>query len=167
MLIHAAAGGVGVAAVHLALRAGAEVFATAGSDAKRAWLRTLGVQHVLDSRNVGFADDVLALTGGRGVDVVLNSLSGDFIEASFRATASGGRFLEIGKRGIWSAEQVRQLGGKIDYHIVDVGETAGREPRLIEGILARLRDDLAGGRLPPLPVTVFPLENAPDASPAT
>ena len=74
--MHAAAGGVGMAAVQLAQRAGATVFATAGSPAKRALLRTLGVAHVFDSRSAGFADEVLAATGGRGVDVVLNSLVG-------------------------------------------------------------------------------------------
>lgn len=163
VLIHAAAGGVGMAAVNLALRAGAEVIATAGSDAKRARLRSLGVRHVLDSRNVAFANEVLALTGGRGADVVLNSLSGDFIDASFRAAANGARFIEIGKRGIWTADQVRVLGKAIAYHVVDVGTTAEANPALIEGIFARLCDDLAAGRLPALPVTVFPVGMAADA----
>ena len=90
MLIHAAAGGVGLAAIHLALRAGAEIFATAGSEVKRAHLRALGVHHVLDSRDDAFDAEILRLTDGKGVDVVLNSLSGSFIDASFRATGFGG-----------------------------------------------------------------------------
>ena len=79
ILIHAAAGGVGMAAIQLARRAGAEVFATAGSPQKRDYLKSLGIQHVFDSRSLEFASEVMALTHGRGVDVVLNSLAGDFI----------------------------------------------------------------------------------------
>jgi NADPH:quinone reductase-like Zn-dependent oxidoreductase len=100
VLIHAAAGGVGLAAIQYAKQCGAVVIATAGSDAKRAFLRLAGADHVLDSRSLGFADGVREITQGHGVDVVLNSLSGDAIEASFRVLADGGRFVEIGKRGI-------------------------------------------------------------------
>ena len=90
VLIHAAAGGVGLAAVQLALRAGATVFATAGSPAKRELLREMGVPHIFDSRSLGFATAIRDLTGGAGVDVVLNSLAGDFIPASFSVLARGG-----------------------------------------------------------------------------
>lgn len=76
VLIHAAAGGVGLAAVQVARWAGAEIFATAGSDEKRELLRGLGIRHVMDSRSLGFADEVMKLTAGRGVHVVLNSLAG-------------------------------------------------------------------------------------------
>ena len=158
VLIHAAAGGVGVAAIQLALRAGAEIFATAGSEVKRAKLRALGVHHVLDSRHDGFDAEILRLTDGKGVDVVLNSLSGPFIEASFRATGFGGRFIEIGKRGIWSRDQVMGLGRDIDYHIVDLAEVSAREPERIGKLFSRLMKDLADGVLPALPVTPFPLD---------
>jgi hypothetical protein len=114
VLIHAGAGGVGMAAIRLAQRAGAEVFATAGSDAKRAYLRELGVPHVLDSRSLSFADEVLARTGGEGVHVTLNSLADAFVERSLAVTARGGRFLEIGKRGIWTPT-VQALGDP--YHV--------------------------------------------------
>ncbi len=160
VLIHAAAGGVGLAAVNLALRAGAEVFASAGSEVKRARLRALGVHHVLDSRDDSFDADIARLTGGRGVDVVLNSLSGSFIDASFRATARRGRFIEIGKRGLWTAEQVARLGREIDYRIIDLGEASEREPKTIARILSRLMRDLAEGMLPALPVTTFALDDA-------
>ncbi|CAN0443253.1 unnamed protein product, partial [Phaeothamnion confervicola] len=106
VLIHAAAGGVGMAAVRLAQRVGAEVFATAGSEWKRELLRSMGVAHVMDSRNSDFADETLALTQDRGVDIVLNALSGELIEASFKALALGGCFIEIGKRDIKSPEWV-------------------------------------------------------------
>ena len=124
VLIYAAAGGVGMAAVKLAQRAGAEVFATAGSKWKRELLHEMGVTHVFDSRSVSFADEVLARTEGRGVDLVLNSLSGELIDASFRALAHGGTFVEIGRRGIkdpaWVAGQDRDLR----YFIVDWSQFA-------------------------------------------
>src|SRR4029077_17966786 len=82
VLIHAAAGGVGLAAVQLALRAGAEIFATAGTPEKRAYLKSLGVSHVMDSRSLDFAGEIMDTTDGRGVDLVLNCLAGDFIEKS-------------------------------------------------------------------------------------
>ena len=96
VLIHAAAGGVGLAAVQLALRGGAEVFATAGSPEKHEFLRTLGVRHLFSSRSLEFADQIRSATGGRGVDIVLNSLAGEFIEKSLSFLNAGGHFLEIG-----------------------------------------------------------------------
>ena len=95
VLVHSAAGGLGQAAVQLARRAGAQVIATAGTAEKRELLRAQGVEHVFDSRTDGFADEVLRVTDGRGVDVVLNALSGGQITAGFRALAQGGVFLEV------------------------------------------------------------------------
>jgi NADPH:quinone reductase-like Zn-dependent oxidoreductase/acyl carrier protein len=159
VLIHAAAGGVGMAAVRLAQRAGAEVFATAGSPRKRELLHSIGVKHVFDSRSTDFAGKLLDLTGGRGVDVVLNSLSGDQIEASFRVLARSGRFVEIGKRGIKSHEWVTALNRDLRYFVVDWGETAAKEPALIGEMLARLVDELGRGTLAPLPHHVFCLDD--------
>nr|WP_167398830.1 type I polyketide synthase [Sphingomonas aurantiaca] len=107
VLIHAAAGGVGMAAVQLALAAGAEVFATVGSPEKRAVLEAMGVTHILSSRTLDFVEQIRRATDGRGVTMVLNSLSGSFIAASFDVLAPGGRFLEMGKIGIWDEAQVR------------------------------------------------------------
>jgi acyl transferase domain-containing protein/acyl carrier protein len=160
VLVHAAAGGVGMAAVRLAQRAGAEVFATAGSDAKRALLRDMGVRHVFDSRSGAFAGEVLAATGGQGVDVVLNSLAGDALDASFRCIARGGRFVEMGKRDIKSAAWVDALGRGIDYHVVDWGETGERDPALVGDLFARLVRDLHAGRLHSLPRHVFSIDEA-------
>ena len=92
VLIHAGAGGVGLAAIQLAQLAGAEVFATA-STRKQAYLRSRGVEHVFDSRSTTFGRDILDATGGAGVDVVLNSLTGEgFIEASLSCPRSGRPF---------------------------------------------------------------------------
>ena len=108
VLIHAASGGVGLAAIQMAQQHGAVVFATA-STYKRATLRKLGVKYVYDSRTTDFADQILADTDGAGVDVVLNSLTNEgFLEATVRATAQNGRFAEIAKRDIWTPEQMAE-----------------------------------------------------------
>jgi len=160
VLIHAAAGGVGLAAVAIAQRAGAKIFATAGSDRKREFLRKLGVRHIMDSRSLDFSREILQLAGGQGVDIVLNALAGDFIAASFAALAPGGRFLEIGKRDIWTAERVAQLGRNIQYHIVDLGRTAIEDPEFLGDLL---RDTVAAverGELQPLPAALFGFTDA-------
>jgi acyl transferase domain-containing protein/NADPH:quinone reductase-like Zn-dependent oxidoreductase len=163
VLVHAAAGGIGLAAVQIAQRCGAEVFATAGSEAKRDLLRGLGVTHVMDSRSLAFADQVLAETGGRGVDVVLNALAGDFIPAGIRTLAPGGRFLELGKRGIWSAEAVEKVRPDVRYHPYDLGALAQADHALLAPMYESILAALADGSLRSLPVTVFPLARVADA----
>jgi acyl transferase domain-containing protein/acyl carrier protein len=158
VLIHAAAGGVGMAAVKLAQRVGAEVFATAGSAWKRELLHSMGVTHVLDSRSAAFADGIMAITNGHGVDLVLNSLSGELIEPGFRALARGGRFVEIGKRGIKDHVWVAALNRDLRYFIVDWGETAASNPELIGDMFARLVSELRQGTLAALPRHVFKIE---------
>ena len=101
VLIHSAAGGVGLAALQIAQRAGAEVVATAGTEAKRELLKSLGVTHVADSRSLAWVGAVREATAGEGVDLVLNSLAGEAIPAGLDLLRSGGRFLEIGKRDIY------------------------------------------------------------------
>ena len=161
VLVHAGAGGVGLAAVRIAQRAGAEVFATAGSPWKRDLLEAAGVTHVYDSRTPAFADRILADTQGEGVQVVLNSLAGEMMDASFRATAQGGRFVEIGKRGLKDQAQFEAFGRDIAYEIVDWSETAARDPALIGGMLRDLVE--AAGELPPLPRSVFSVDEAGQA----
>ncbi|MGC1783113.1 MAG: SDR family NAD(P)-dependent oxidoreductase [Acidobacteriaceae bacterium] len=163
VLIHAAAGGLGLAAVQLAMRAGAQVFATAGSPEKREFLKRLGVEHVFDSRSLAFRDEVLAATGGAGVDVVLNSLAGDFIGASFDTVAQGGCFLEVGKRGIWTEEEVGSLGKNVRYFPFDLGEVAMETPTLIAEMLQKLMERFGSGELKRLPTTVYPMQEATDA----
>ncbi len=109
VLIHSAAGGVGLAAVQLAQHVGAEIFATAGSDEKRAYLRSLGIQHIMDSRSLDFADQIMASTNGRGVDLVLNSLTGEALTKGLEILAPYGRFLEIGKRDIYQNTRIGLL----------------------------------------------------------
>ncbi len=163
VLIHAASGGVGLAAIQLAQQRGATVFATA-STYKRATLRKMGVEHVYDSRSTDFADQILADTGGAGVDVVLNSLTNEgFIAATVRATAQGGRFAEIAKRDIWTPEQMAAARPDIDYEIVALDGTIEREPERVGKLLAELADSMASGELAPLAVEVYPLTEAKTA----
>ena len=160
VLIHAGAGGVGLAAIQLAQRAGLEIFATAGSPEKRAYLQSLGVPHVMDSRSLDFADEIMQITGGRGVDLVLNSLAGEFIPQSLGVLAENGRFLELGKSGLLTPEQAVALGRGIRYFIIDWTDEARREPELISGILYKIVADLSTGALRPLPVRAFPMDQA-------
>jgi acyl transferase domain-containing protein/NADPH:quinone reductase-like Zn-dependent oxidoreductase len=163
ILIHAAAGGVGLAALQLARRTGAEIFATAGSAEKRALVLALGAAHVFSSRSIDFADHVLGLTSGRGVDVVLNSLTGPFIPASLRTLADGGCFLELGKREILSPEAVAAQRPGVRYVAYDLSQEIAADPALAGGLMRPILDGIAAGELRPLPVTVFPLERARDA----
>ncbi|WBB80641.1 type I polyketide synthase [Micromonospora sp. WMMD882] len=162
VLVHAAAGGVGLAAVQLALSVGAEVFTTA-SPAKWPVLAALGVRHVFHSRTLDFADAIGERTGGAGVDVVLNSLTDDFIPRSIGALRAGGVFLEIGKRGVWTAEQVARLRPDVAYHPFDLGAVVDTDPSLVRSMLAETTAALDAGRLAPLPLRAFPLERAEDA----
>ena len=163
VLIHAASGGVGLAAIQIAQQRGATVFATA-STYKRATLRKMGVEHVYDSRSTDFADQILADTGGAGVDVVLNSLTNEgFIAATVRATAQGGRFAEIAKRDIWTPDQMAAVRPDIAYEIVALDVTIEEEPERVGKLLAELADSMGRGELLPLAAEVYPLTEAKTA----
>jgi len=160
VLVHAASGGVGLAAIQLARHLGAVVFATASAH-KQATLREMGVAHVYDSRTTDFADQILADTDGAGVDVVLNSLTNEgFIEATVRATAKGGRFAEIAKRDIWSAEQMAAARPDIDYGVIALDVTTLTDPNHIQRLMTEVSDGLARGDWAPVPAAVYPLTEA-------
>ena len=165
VLIHAAAGGVGQAAVQLAQRAGAEVFATAGSEEKREFLRAQGVTQVMDSRTLEFADEVSEATGGAGVDVVLNSLAGDAMEKSLDTLGPCGRFLEIGIRDILENRAVGLLPfiRGLSYFAVELASLAVDRPPLFASLLRETMDAFEKGELRPLPVVEFDLGEAQDA----
>jgi len=161
VLIHCATGGTGLAALQVAQALGAEVHATAGSEAKRARLRELGVRHVYDSRGLEFADQVLAATGD-GVDVVLNSLAGPAVEAGLRALAPDGRFLELGKQDVYSG---RPLGldafrRRLGYTAIDLLGLAAERPARFGRVLRDVMARVASGQYRPLPVESFPAAEA-------
>ena len=159
VLIHAAAGGVGLAAIQLAQRAGAEVFATAGTPAKRDLLRALGVKYVMDSRSLAFADEVMQYTGGRGVDIVLNSLAGEAISKSLEILSPYGRFVEIGKRDIYEDSKVglRPFRKNLSLIAVDLDRLCADRPELVRSLLDDVLQGFEDGTLHPLPHRVFPI----------
>lgn len=163
VLIHAVTGGVGMAALQLARRAGAEVFGTAGSPAKRALALELGAHHIADSRSLSFAPDVVRDSAGQGVDIVLNSLAGDFIPESLRLLRPGGHFIEIGKTGIWDAAQVGRTFPGVKYHPLYLGEVAAARPEFVRNMLRELLADFEAGVLQPLPQRLYPIERSEDA----
>ncbi|MFN3647974.1 MAG: SDR family NAD(P)-dependent oxidoreductase [Armatimonadota bacterium] len=162
VLIHAATGGVGMAAVQIARAAGAEVYATA-SRGKWELARSLGAAHVMDSRSLSFAEEVRERTGGRGVDVVLNSFSGPAIVAGFSALAPGGRFLEIGKTEIWSRERAAAERPDVAYHPFDMKEILAAEPAWYRSLIEKILAQVEAGGLTPLPRRLYSLERAPEA----
>ncbi len=163
ILIHAAAGGVGLAAIQLAQRSEAEIFATAGSPAKRKLLTSLGVQYVMDSRSFDFADEIMKLTDGQGVDIVLNSLADEFIPRSVSVLAEDGRFIEIGKRGIWSHAQFTQLRPGAEYKTVDLLTESKQDEKLIPSLFQEIMPLFKDGTLEPLPLQVYPASEVVEA----
>lgn len=165
VLIHGAAGGVGLAAVQIALQAGATVFGTAGSEDKRRLLRRLGVQHVLDSRSLAFVDQVMALTGGAGVDVVLNSLAGEAITKNLQLLKPFGRMLEIGKRDLYGNSRIglRPFRNNLSYFGIDADTLLIERPALAVRMFQELMRGFESGQLHPLPYQSFPLTRAVQA----
>jgi len=141
VLIHAAAGGVGSAAVAIAQRAGAEVFATA-SPSKWEALEAAGVaaDHIASSRELSFEQRFLELTGGEGVDVVLNSLAGDFVDASLRLLPRGGRFLELGKADVRDDEGIAAAAPGVSYRAFSLNEAGAERIGAMLGELIELRE---------------------------
>ncbi len=133
VLIHAAAGGVGIAAIEIAKSVGAKDDRDGGIEGEGRVRAVAGVSHVFNSRSLGFADGVMAATGGRGVDIVLNSLTGEFIDRGMEVLAPYGRFVELGKRDIYDD---RQLGLKvfrknISFHAVDLAAALEERRRML------------------------------------
>ncbi|EDX86329.1 KR domain family [Synechococcus sp. PCC 7335] len=162
VLIHAAAGGVGQAAVQVAQRAGAEIFATA-SPSKWDFLKEQGIAHVMNSRSLDFADEILEITAGKGVDVVLNSLNGEFIDKSFEVLAKNGRFVELGKIGIWDEQQVQQTYPTAQYFPFDLGEVTQQTPEIIRNLWKVLGELFEQEQFHPLPVKTFPIQASQQA----
>ena len=165
VLIHAAAGGVGLAAVQIAKRAGATVFATAGSAAKRDHLHRLGVEHVLDSRSLSFAGEVMERTNGGGVHVVLNSLAGDAIAAGLSVLGPYGRFVEIGKSDIYrnAPMGLGPFRANLSYSALDLERMCQERPGVVGDLLREVMSQVVAGELAPLPVTVFPIAQVNEA----
>ncbi|QDY80141.1 SDR family NAD(P)-dependent oxidoreductase [Streptomyces qinzhouensis] len=163
VLVHAATGGVGMAADRLARLWGAEVYGTA-SEPKQRLLRAgsdgLPADHVASSRTLDFEDAFRAASGGRGVDVVLNSLAGEYVDASLRLLAPGGRFVEMGKTDIRDAAGIARDHDGAHYRAFDLTEAG---PERIGEMLTELVALFEQGDLRPLPVTAWDITHAPEA----
>jgi polyketide synthase 5 len=165
VLIHSATGGVGQAAIAIARAAGAEIFATAGSDARRELLRSMGIEHVYDSRSLDFATQIRSDTQGYGVDVVLNSVTGAAQRASLELLAFGGRFVEIGKRDIYGDTRMGLFPFRrnLTFYAVDLGLMAYSHPDRLRKLLTTVYRLTADGSLPPPECTHYPLAEAATA----
>ncbi|RSM90621.1 type I polyketide synthase [Kibdelosporangium aridum] len=165
VLIHTATGGVGLAAIQVAKMLGAEIYATAGSREKRSLLRTMGIKYVADSRSLDFADEFLAATYGKGVDVVLNTLPGPAIEKNLDLLAPYGRYVELTKKDILGDGQIplRPLARNISVHVVDVMDMWQTRPEQVGATLREVFTLIDTGALAPLPADKFASERTGNA----
>ena len=160
VLIHAGAGGVGLAAIQLAQAAGAEVFTTASAP-KQGYVRAMGVSHVFNSRQTDFGNEILEVTGGAGVDVVLNSLTSEgFIDASLSCLAQGGRFVELARRDILSEEEMAAVRPDVGYSILELDVLKKTDPAWVGRVLRRVMKQLSAGEIRPLIHSRWPLAEA-------
>ncbi|MEP5729523.1 MAG: SDR family NAD(P)-dependent oxidoreductase [Sulfitobacter sp.] len=165
VLIHVATGGVGTAAVQMAKNAGAEIFATAGSPEKRALLKKQGIKHVMNSRDLSFADEIMRKTDGRGVDVVLNSLPGPFIDKGIEVLAPYGRFLEIGKRDVYEDNSIgmKALRRNISLSVLDLAAMGVERPDMLGEMFHEINEAFVKRDLEALPFDAFPVHQVSDA----
>lgn len=165
VLIHSGTGGLGLAAIQIATALGARIIATAGSEAKRNYLRGLGIEHVFNSRELSWADEVCKATGGRGVDVVLNSLTGAAIPLGLDALAEDGRFIEVGKKDIYGARNVSLSAFRkgISFAAVDLAGLMVRRPEKFAAVFASFWELVADGRIERLPVLPYRFADAAEA----
>jgi acyl transferase domain-containing protein/acyl carrier protein len=165
VLIHAASGAVGIAAVQLAQWMGAEVFATAGSPEKREFLKSLGVKYVMDSRSLDFAEEILSYTGGEGVDVVLNSIAGEAIPKSLSILRLGGRFLELGKTDILQNGQLplKPFQHNLAFFAIDLSQMFLRRPAYCGVLFREVMQYFIKDHFQPPPLVVYPLSKVVNA----
>ena len=165
VLIHSATGGVGQAAIAIARDAGAEIFATAGSQQRRELLRDMGIEHVYDSRSIEFAEQIRRDTDGYGVDIVLNSVTGAAQRAGLELLALGGRFVEIGKRDIYGDTRLGLFPFRrnLTFYAVDLGLLSISHPEKVRNLLDTVYRLTADGVLPLPESTHYPLADAATA----
>lgn len=165
ILIHAAAGGVGQAAINLAQMVGAEVYATVGSVEKKLFLiKTYGIadDHIFYSRTTSFGQGIREATGGRGVDVVLNSLGGDALRIGWECLAHFGRFIEIGKRDIVTNTRLEmvQFANNATFASVDLAVIMKEKPQLIQRLLSDVMSLYEKSAIKAIvPVTTYPVQD--------
>lgn len=165
VLIHSATGGVGLAAIQVAQCVGAEIYATAGSKEKRDLLKSMGIEHVYDSRSLDFADRIMQDTSDEGVDVVLNSLTGSAMVKSLELLRSFGRFVEIGKKDVYDNSRIglEVFSKGLSYFMIDFEKMIFEKPRLVGGILGEMLEYFESGDFTPLQSKIFHVSEAKEA----
>lgn len=165
VLIHGAAGGVGIAALQIAQWMGADIYATVGSEEKRDFLRLMGEARLYDSRSLTFAEEILEDTQGEGVDIVLNSLAGEAINQNLRALRPFGRFLELGKRDFYENTHIglRPFRNNLSYFGIDSDQLMKVQPALTQTLFSEMMALFNDGTLSPLPFTAFSHSQVIDA----
>ncbi|KAL9032542.1 MAG: hypothetical protein Q9214_007924, partial [Letrouitia sp. 1 TL-2023] len=169
VLIHSACGGVGMATLQLAKMTGAEIYATVGSEEKVQYLvATFGLprNRIFNSRDASFVEDIKRETSGRGVDLALNSLSGDLLHATWECVAEFGKMVEIGNRDLITAGKLSLksfLGGR-SYSSVSLNALMARRQPMVKGLLQSTMRFLKDGHITPLsPRVAFDASSAEDA----
>ncbi|MGH3971722.1 MAG: SDR family NAD(P)-dependent oxidoreductase, partial [Pseudonocardiaceae bacterium] len=165
VLIHSATGGVGLAAIQIVRAAGGEVYATAGSPEKREYLRLLGIEHIMDSRSLAFADQIMEITHGEGVHIVLNSLSGEGLQKSLASLSRFGRFLELGKRDFLDNSRLglRPFAKCLSLHAIDLDMLMLNDRALVQSLLRDVMARVRNGTYHPLPYRTFSVSRAVEA----
>ncbi|MGW4092492.1 type I polyketide synthase [Nocardia sp. NPDC004750] len=157
VLIHGAAGGVGTAAIQVAKDRGARIIGTAGADERRAHVLALGADHAIDSRSLNFVDDVLELTGGKGVEVVLSSAPGEILRQNFNAVAEFGRIVEVGKADIYTGGllEMSNFDKNLAYFSMDLDRLVAVDAQRLARLLQRVYEKVLAGTYKPLPYRLF------------
>lgn len=163
VLIHSATGGLGQAALRLCLHHDVQIFATAGTLEKRNWLLTQGVQAAFDSRSPDFGNRIRLLTGGHGVDLILNSLTGALLDTGLACLSLDGVMIDVGKTDLRDAHAISMQFPGRRYRRYDLVEEMRHERGIIGDRLAELAQKVATATLPPLPVETFALKDAAKA----
>jgi len=157
ILIHSATGALGLYAVQIAQSIGAEIYATAGSEEKRNYLKSLGIKYVMDSRSLSFADEIQAINSGSGIDVVLSALSGEMSRQSFNLLAPYGRYLEVGKTDIVNniSLPLRAFNQNLSFSSIDFDRMHLERPQEVDRLVKIAIKGFESGQYKPLPVTEF------------
>ncbi len=165
ILIHAGTGGVGQAGIQIAKHLGLTIFSTAGTPEKRQLLTDMGVDYVLDSRTLEFADEIMRITDGEGVDAVLNSLAGDFIPKNFSVLKTFGRYMEIGKVDVYGNSKIglEPLRNNISFFVIDLAQHLQSKPSYVAKMFSDLETLFYDQSYVPLPNEVFPVTEVVEA----
>lgn len=157
VLVHAATGGVGLAAIQLCKLYNCEIFATAGNEDKRAYLKSIGIEHVYNSRTLDFYDEILKDTDNKGVDIVLNSLTGEAMYKSLSLLSDFGKFIEIGKKDIYENSKIglEVFQKSLSYFMVDAQKMLFEKPEVLGELLIDISAMLEEGKIQPLPLKTF------------